>query len=248
MKEVLDVYNAMNEIAPFLSACEWDNCGLIVGDMQDKVTKVYVTLDADAAALKFAKEHGCELVISHHPIIFSAVRSLTTDDMAYHYIKNSVSVICSHTCLDLANGGINDIFAKMAGMEDAQDFMIDGRGLGRYGNVKTHKNYLDFLKDKFNTGRLDCIISCDIKKAAVVSGSGGSAIYDIKEYGVDTLITGEAKHEHFVYAENNGLNLIALGHFETENVIIQPLCARLSELVCGVEFIPSCRTEFIKRR
>ena len=81
-----------------------------------------------------------------------------------------------------------------------------------------------------------------------VSGSGGSALALLNEYGIDTLITGEGKHEHFVFADNNGLNLIALGHFETENIIVKPFARRLETLLTGVRIFTSDRTELIRRR
>ena len=104
------------------------------------------------------------------------------------------------------------------------------------------------MKARIGSKRADFIIKRPIRRAAVVSGSGGSALALLNGYGIDTLITGEGKHEHFVFADNNGLNLIALGHFETENIIVAPFARRLETLLTGASIFTSDRTELIRRR
>ena len=248
--KINDVLNAVNELAPFDSACEWDNCGLMCGDRYADLTNALVTLDADMHALEQAKSNGCTLVISHHPLIFDGLRSVTADTPVYRFIREGIAVISAHTCLDAAKDGINDLLAAYAGIQNPEPLMMDGCALGRYGCVSAEEPelYIDMLKENLPSCRADCVISRPIERAAVVSGSGGSALPLLSRYGCDTLITGEAKHNHFVYAENNGLNLLTFGHFETENIIVNPLAKRLSEMLPDINFVISDRTEFIRRR
>ncbi len=228
---VKEIYDIMNDIAPFDSACEWDNCGLICGDMNDKVLGIYLTLDADLYALEKAKECGANLVISHHPLMFDAVRKVTADMPVYQFIRNGVSVISSHTCLDAANGGINDVLADIVGLCDAQPLMLDGVALGRVGTVAVDNNeeYIAYLCDALNTGA-QYSLSQPIKYVAIVSGGGASGMNEAIRIGCDTLITGEAKHDNFVKAQELSFNLITLGHFETENIILKPLYEQLKDL------------------
>lgn len=248
--KIRDIYDALNELAPFDGACDWDNCGLMCGDMDSDVSRVLVTLDADMYALESAAANRCEAVISHHPLIFGALKAVDADAPVYRYIRRNIAVISSHTCLDAAKGGINDLLAQLAGIRNPKELMIDGEALGRYGEVSAEnaREYIDMLKARLHSCRADYILSRSVRCAAVVCGSGGSALELLRDCGCDTLITGEAKHEHFVYAENHGLNLLTFGHFETENIIVEPLCRRLREMLPEIEFISGGRTEFIKRR
>lgn len=225
---VRDIYEIIDKLAPFDSACEWDNCGLICGDMEEEVTGIYLTLDADLYALEKAKEKGANLVISHHPLIFDALRKVTSDNNIYHYIRKGVSVISAHTCLDAAKGGINDCLAQIAGLEDIKEMITDNIPLGRMGsvNISDSEAFVKSLCQRLDTGA-QYVINGKIRNVAVVSGSGGGCMDDAIKSGCDTLITGEAKHDHFVKANDIGFNLIALGHFETENIILQPLYEKL---------------------
>lgn len=242
--KVSDVYNAVNEISPFDSACSWDNCGLICGDMTDDVTGVLVTLDADRYALENAVKNGCNVVVSHHPLVFDALRTVTAADTVYHYIRAGVAVISAHTCLDAAKGGINDILADLLGMTDRKDIIVDGAALGRYGKVSP--DCIDRLASAIGA-RVDSNVCRPIETAAVVSGSGGSMLCDVLAHGCDTFITGEAKHDHFVTAENVGINLFALGHYETEAVIVRPLADKLTKIL-GTKVLTTDRKPLITRR
>ena len=88
--KVNELLEMINGFAPLDTACEWDNCGLIVGDKDCEITSVYLTLDADMQALSEAKALGCNTVVSHHPIIFSPVSKLTAENPAYHYIREGI--------------------------------------------------------------------------------------------------------------------------------------------------------------
>lgn len=253
--KISDIAAAVNGIAPFESACAWDNCGLMCGDENDDVSRVLVTLDADMHALKLALKNDCTLVISHHPLIFDPLSAVTADVPAYHFIKNGVAVISAHTCLDAADGGINDLLAERAAICSPQPLFTDGCALGRYGELEAGAEfenaplmYIDFLKERIGSERADFIIKRPIRRVAVVSGSGGSALALLHGHGIDTLVTGESKHEHFVFADNNELNLITLGHFETENIIVKPLARRLEELLPDVRIFTSDRTRLMQRR
>ena len=245
--KVYELLNKINEISPLDLACPWDNCGLLLGDKNADVSAVYVTLDADMYALNKAVLLGCNVVVSHHPVIFDPLKSVTDDTVAYHYLNKGVAVISIHTCLDAVSGGVNDLFANCCALKDANPYYVDGVALARVGTVDCDDidSYIEKVKTSVKSDRADCLIKRPVNKVMTVSGSGGSCVYDTYVSGCDTLITGEAKHDAFVLADNLGINLFAFGHFETENVVVQPLCKKLSDYVTAY---PSDRTEFIKRR
>lgn len=244
VKKILDI---LNGIAPVDTACAWDNCGLLAGNGNAEVTGVYVTLDADLYALERAKQNGCNLVVSHHPVIFDAMKSVTDTDVVFEYITNGVAVISMHTCLDIARGGVNDALANAIGLTDIQPVFLDGEPLARIGDTgaKDTDEFIDICKRATDSERADCVLINAVKRVMTVSGSGGSALDTAKALGADTLVTGEAKHSDFVKAHNIGINLITLGHFETENLIIPTLC----EIISGyVKTVADDRKQIVTRR
>ncbi|MBQ8606299.1 MAG: Nif3-like dinuclear metal center hexameric protein [Clostridia bacterium] len=231
--KVNELLEIINGFAPLDTACEWDNCGLIVGDKDCEITSVYLTLDADMQALSEAKALGCNTVVSHHPIIFSPVSKLTAENPAYHYIREGISVISVHTPLDMARGGVNDCLARACGLENVRDFMLDGKPLGRIGEIDETdaRSFADFIKGTLMADSCACIIKSNVNRVCVVSGSGGSALRAAVEAGCDTLVTGEAKHDMLLLADSLPINLFVLGHFETENIVLDFLKEKLSDSV-----------------
>ena len=116
---VNDVYEYINSIAPFEKQCEWDNSGFIVGDKNAVISKIGVVLDITNDAVKYASENRIDLIVSHHPVIFRGIKTVTADDPTYMLIKNGISAICAHTSLDIAKGGVNDALADALGFKKA---------------------------------------------------------------------------------------------------------------------------------
>ncbi len=248
--KIRDLYNAVNTIAPFDSAYAWDNCGLMCGDFNNDVTRVLVTLDADKAALLKAIEIGANAVVSHHPLVFDALKSVTHCDAVYHFVKNGISVISAHTCLDCAVGGVSDTLASLCGLCDMQKMYIDGAPLGTIGNtdISDADTFIEKVKNAFKSDRCDAVITGKVSRVAVIGGSGASEVDTVKALGCDTLVTGEFKHQNAVRARDIGLNLFAFGHFETENIILPVLAKRLGALLPEAEIIINDSTAPAVRR
>ena len=117
---VKNIYDFIDSIAPFETQCEWDNSGLLVGDSCREVSKIGVVLDITTEAIKYAAENGINLIVSHHPVIFRGIKTVTADDPTYMLIKNGISAICAHTSLDIAKGGVNDALADTLGFKNAE--------------------------------------------------------------------------------------------------------------------------------
>lgn len=231
--KVNELIEIIDGFCPLETAMPWDNCGLNVGDMNADITGVYITLDADMFALENAKRLGCNTVVSHHPLIFGAISSVTADTPIYKYIKEGISVIALHTPLDMTEGGVNDSLAEKIGLCDVTPFYLEGAPLGRMGNVP-QTDCVEFAKNlKASLSAKACrfVAKAPVKKVCVVSGSGGSAVAKAKAAGCDSLVTGEAKHDQYILADRLGLNLFVLGHFETENIVLEFLYDKLSDKV-----------------
>ena len=102
MARVYDIYNAINSFAPFKLQENWDNAGLIVGDMQSEVKTAVLALDITNPVIQEAAKFNAQLIISHHPVIFNAIKRVPSNSPVYNLAKNNMSAICAHTNLDLS--------------------------------------------------------------------------------------------------------------------------------------------------
>lgn len=116
MLTVQDIYRKLDAIAPFATAESWDNSGILVGSGEDEVTGVVTTLDVTEEALLAALENGCDLIVSHHPVIFHPLKRVERTSLVYRLIQAGISVISAHTNLDSAKEGINTKLAKLLGL------------------------------------------------------------------------------------------------------------------------------------
>ena len=126
-----DIYAEMQRYAPLELAESWDNPGLLV-DCGREVSRVLVTLDITPEVVEEAAAGGCELIVSHHPVIFSPLKKLTPRDVSFQLVQKGISAICMHTNLDAAEGGVNEVLAGIFGMRDWEVF---ADGCGRVGEV-----------------------------------------------------------------------------------------------------------------
>ena len=116
MPTIREIYQYMNEIAPFDTAMDFDNAGFLVGDEGAEVTAALVALDITAQSVAQAQKLGAQLIVSHHPVIFNPMKRLMSASVPYLLAKAGVGAICAHTNLDMAKGGVNDCLADTLGL------------------------------------------------------------------------------------------------------------------------------------
>lgn len=236
---VKDIYDYIDGIAPFKNQCEWDNSGLVVGDLNADVKKIGVVLDITSAAVKYAAENGIDLIVSHHPVIFRAVKTFYADDPAFILASNGISAICAHTSLDIARGGVNDALAASLGFKNAYQLAENGEeSMVRVAEIKptTAEELAKLVAEKLSTSVAVADGGKEIRKVAVCGGAGADFF---ENAGCDAYITGEVKHHEFLKAAENGITLIAAGHFETEIPVVAMLAEKLkNNFNCEVEIIP----------
>lgn len=233
MAKVKDFYDYLNSIAPFKTQEDWDNSGMLVGDMNAEVKKVAVVLDITPEEIEKAKAIGADLIISHHPVIFSPIKSVTKGSVPYELVASSINALCCHTPLDIADGGTNDSLAELLGINvtRADDPIL------RLGTVEptTAATLAEKIAKALNTKVRYADAGRPIKKIAICTGAGCSLIEAAGE--IDAFITGDASHHNFLDCVSEGITLIAAGHYETEIVVVPVLVKKLQIQFPDIEII-----------
>ena len=238
MATVQKIYEEMQRMAPLELAESWDNPGLLV-DCGGEVSRVLVALDVTAETLAEAEQNGCQLIVTHHPVIFHPLKKLSPADLPFQLVQKGISAICMHTNLDAAEGGVNEVLAGFFGMREMEAF---AEGCGRVGSIdpitvpELAKKAQQALASRCNQpldGPAVQVKFADtgktVQRLAVISGAGGSLFEDALAQGADCLLTGEANHHHAIDAKRLGLSLIAAGHYATEF----PVTAAVAEKLRG---------------
>ena len=233
MAKVKDFYGYLNSIAPFETQEDWDNSGMLVGDMNAEVKKAAVVLDITHEEIKKAKAIGADLIISHHPVIFNPIKSVTKGSVPYELVASSINALCCHTPLDIADGGTNDSLAELLGINvtRADDPIL------RLGTVEptTAQELAGKIANTLNTKVRYADAGKTIKKIAICTGAGCSLIEAAGE--IDAFITGDASHHNFLDCVQAGITLIATGHYETEIIVVPVLVEKLQAQFPDIEII-----------
>lgn len=228
---VQNIVDFLNTYCPFDTKCEWDNCGLLVGDASEKIKKIGFVLDITSEAVDYAAENGINLIISHHPVIFKPLHTVENGTTVYEMIKNGISAICVHTCLDKAMGGVNDALAEKLGLKAYPLTDSGDASMVRIAEIDeaSGKKLAEYISKRLDTAvRLaDC--GRKIKRLAMCGGSGCDFIPEAIEADCDAYITGDASHHDFLDSVSSGITLIAAGHFETENPVMSLLAEEIKK-------------------
>lgn len=239
MTTVNDILNYLEAIAPKALAMDWDNVGLLCGSKATPVTKILVALDPFEHVCREAADWGAELIVTHHPLIFVELKSVTDETSIGRSIqilnKNNISAIAAHTNLDCANGGVNDVLAETLGLRNIH--VIGNEHLLRAGDYEA--TLPEFLAHVKNTLRCPGLRYVDsgrpVRKVAVGGGACADEMLDALDAGCDTFVTSDIKYNPFWDAHDLGLNLIDAGHFYTENPVVAVLAGKIAAAFPEVE-------------
>lgn len=228
MVTVKNISDFINSIAPYESKCQWDNCGILIGDKDKEVNKIGFTLDMTSEVLADAINNNVDLIITHHPIIFRPQKNFLKGNLAYDLAVSGISAISAHTSFDCADGGVNDVLCELLGISNTVGVPDEECPvpMARIGDIEP-MNSADFAKKVSDVLGAVCRVADSgiiIKKVAVCGGSGpDDFLFTSAEMGADAVVTGEIKHHIFLAAREMGITAIQAGHFETENPAVNAL-------------------------
>lgn len=243
--KLIDYIKKLEEIAPKKDAEEWDNTGLQIGNIQDEINGILLTLDISEEAINLAIQEGLNLIITHHPFIFKAIKNI---DFTYSkaklikkIINNNINVFTMHTNLDIASKGVNSALAKAIGINNYDILKtvntLDEEVLG-YGGISEINEcsiYEYSEKIKQHLGCPYIKIFCkdnkkSIKKVAFCGGSGSSFISDAIKKHADLYITGDINYHDAQYAQEFNLAIIDAGHYYTELPVLKEINRHLRDI------------------
>jgi dinuclear metal center YbgI/SA1388 family protein len=253
--QVAEVVRFLEEFAPPGLAEDWDNVGLLWGDRAREAGAVMtcLTLTPDVAAE--AIDAGAGLVVTHHPILFRAVRQVTADSpdgrMLWELARAGVAVYSPHTSFDNTRGGINDQLAERFGLIDIEPLRtiaesVESPGSGRMGRLDTPVR-LDELaalaRDRLSATCVQFVGPPErrIERLGIACGSAAEFLKDAHRAGCDVFLTGEARFHACLEAEELGIGLVLVGHYASERPAIEQLAARLAKRFPNITTWPSQR-------
>lgn len=227
---------------PAAVAEDWDNVGLLTGDDESEVKHVFLALDLTEAVLDEAVQAGADMIVTHHPMIFSGIKKINnhsfTGRKILTLIQKGIVYYAMHTNYDVL--GMADLSADYTKMHDTTVLSVteeregEVQGFGRVGKLPremTLREYAQLVKEslKLNDvkvyGNLDSMVKC----AAVCTGSGKSMIKDVIKAGADVYVTGDIDHHTGIDTVAQGLALIDAGHYGTEYIFMDAMKKELTQ-------------------
>lgn len=222
-----EILAALEGIAPVRYAFSFDKVGLQVGDPETEVTRAVVSLDRSMAAVAFARAKGAQLLLSHHPLLFSPLHTVLATDHVGRTVLDlaqaGIAFVAAHTNWDSARGGVNDELARRLGLGDLKDFGESSNGeqpAGRIGRLAQATALADLVPAVEAALATRTLAWGDpqgrVRTLAVVGGAADGEWRAAQRAGADALVTGEVRQHNALEAAESGLALIAAGHYATE--------------------------------
>lgn len=222
--KIAEIYQILDEVAPFEAQESWDNSGLLLGNMDDEFDKIYASIDLDSNLIQKIEKNS--LVITHHPLIFKGLKSLNPSiypsNLIYEIIKKDIKLISMHTNFD--KFVLNQFVAsEILGYEitEIRDFLVF---------FEVNKSFDEFakeIKQKLKISNLRVVKAGEfIKTATLCTGSGADLLGSFKS---DCFLTGDIKYHSALESLENKISLIDINHFESEAYFGQSLAKNLQK-------------------
>jgi dinuclear metal center YbgI/SA1388 family protein len=240
MTNIQQIASFLEEFAPSELAADWDNTGLLVGDSTQRARRVMTCLTVTPRSAREAIEAKADLVVTHHPLPFRALKRLTADTttgrMLLDLIGARIGVYSPHTAFDSAPEGINQQLAEGLGAENIQPLSApdESGGSGRWGPLAkptTLAELAERVKDFLSIERVQLVGPPDqsIHKVAVACGAAGEFLEAARQAGCDAMLIGETRFHTCLEAEAIGMGLLLPGHYASERFAVENLAGVLAE-------------------
>ena len=231
--------SALERFAPLPLQESWDNAGLQVGLTETEVSGALLCLDVNEKIVDEAIRKGCNLIVSHHPLLFHGLKQVSDDGYVprcvIKAIKNDICIISMHTNMDNAIGGVNFKIAEKMGATP-----INGQGAGNkkqdelqgavckdeakcpmvvaeLAEPMSSRDFVQMVKERFNVGCAMCneLLERPIRKVAICGGAGDFMLPDAVKAGADAFVTGEM-HYHVYFDHEQEIQICVIGHYQSE--------------------------------
>ena len=230
--KVKDIIEVIEEFAPLSLQEGWDNSGLCIGSPEDPVTSVLFGLDCTPELVDEAVSCGADMIVTHHPLIFSGLKKISPDnkvgEAVIKAIKAGISIYAAHTSADKVIAGVSGAMAARLGLENVRilDEDGDGTGLGVVGDLPhplTSDEAVALVKESFGLEMMKTSRPLEgmISRVAMCGGSGGSLIGAAMRSGAQLYISGDISYHNFFTAD--GFMIMDIGHYESEIEIVDIL-------------------------
>lgn len=227
-----ELLKTIQKDVPPAYAMNWDNVGLLVGREDKEVNCVYLAVDATDQVIEDAAKKGADLLITHHPMIFSGMKKVVKEDFTgrriIRLIEEDLSYYAMHTNYDVAR--MADLASNILGLKDQkvlEETENHLEGIGKIGNLNsmTVKECCELVKEKFQLANVKLFGNPEqkVERAAILPGSGKSCIDLALEKGAEVYITGDIDHHSGIDAVARGLVVIDAGHYGIEKIFIHDM-------------------------
>ena len=240
-----DIMKVIEATYPKHAALEWDNVGLLVGRTEKEVKKIYVALDATDAVIERAVASNVDMLITHHPLLFSPLKKITDEHFiggrVVKLLQHDISYYAMHTNYDVC--GMADISAAILGLDGAETLEVTDKesmeGIGKVGDFSDPMSLQscgEFIKEKFQLDSVKVFgdLSSTVQRVAICPGSGKGMTELALEKNADVLVTGDIGHHEGIDAVAQGLAIIDAGHYGLEHIFIEDMANYLRKNIEGI--------------
>jgi dinuclear metal center YbgI/SA1388 family protein len=226
--KIKEVLSALERFAPLPLQEGWDNAGLQIGLTEAEVSGALLCLDVNESIVDEAIEKGCNLIVSHHPLLFKGLKTISNGDYVQRTVMkailNRIAIVSMHTNMDNAKGGVNYKIAEHLGLHDVEFFaeksgnVEAGSGVvGLLPEPMSATAFIQLVKERFGVKCAQCneLLLRPVNKVAICGGSGDFLLSDAIAQGADAFITGEM-HYHVYFGQEQKIQICVIGHYESE--------------------------------
>ena len=250
--KVREIASAIESFAPLSIQESWDNSGLVIGSQEQEVHGVLLGFDCTPELVDEAAECGADMIVTHHPLIFSGIKKISPDEpvglAVMKAIAAGVAVYAAHTTADKVPGGVSGAMARRLGLRDVHilDEEPGGFGLGAVGELQTSmggKEFIEYVKSRFDLKVVRCshVPEIPVSRVAMCGGSGGSLMESARKAGAQAYLCGDISYHHFFTTKD--FMVMDIGHFEGEVEIVEILFSLLRKNFPNFAVYTSVRLE-----
>ncbi|MBQ4559895.1 MAG: Nif3-like dinuclear metal center hexameric protein [Tyzzerella sp.] len=243
-----DIMKVIEATYPKHAALEWDNVGLLVGRMDKDVKTIYVALDATNEVIDEAIALSADMLITHHPLLFSPLKQITDEcfigGRVVKLLQHDISYYAMHTNYDVL--GMAALSGDILGLSDMDVLEVTDseqmEGIGRVGMLAKElslRECCELIKEKFELDGVKAFGDLDkkVKRVAISPGSGKHMTEFAMAKGADVFVTAEIDHHEGIDAVAQGMAIIDAGHYGLEHIFIKDVSEYLREKIQGVDIV-----------